>query len=132
MVRSDGPPRRAGHSLPELIVAVTILAVAFGGIAASTHLGGRWTRDSLRRQTAIRAATEVLDSLSLVAEPEAGERQTAGLRMVWASSGAGGDLLVTALTPAGDTLFHITGRSLPPIPVLPEPAPAPRAPPESW
>jgi Tfp pilus assembly protein PilV len=58
---------RGGHSLPELMAALTFLGAALAGITSSTLLAGRVTADAVVRQRALSAAASTLDSLG--AEP---------------------------------------------------------------
>lgn len=110
---------RPGHSLPELVVAVTFLGVALGCVGASTLLGARWAADALRRQEAVRIATAALDSLARVPEPESGALDSPRWRLEWIA-GDGGDLEITVRTLDGRRLTRLEGRSVPPIPVLPD------------
>jgi hypothetical protein len=111
---------RPGHSLPELIVAVTFLAgtaVAVGGMAV---LGGRWTALSVARQEAIRLAGSVLDSVTAAPAAVAGEREIDGLRVRWSADEDGGIRVV--VTPGGDAapLAVLSGHPRPAAPVLPD------------
>jgi type II secretory pathway pseudopilin PulG len=54
---------RRGHSLPELIVALTLLGATLAGVASTAVLGSRWTTDAVMRQRALTLAESVLDSL---------------------------------------------------------------------
>lgn len=111
---------RPGHSLSELIVAVTFLGVALGSVGASTHLGARWTADGLRRQDAFRAATATLDSVAVAPHPASGFRETPRWRVEWTVQGDGGALTVTVETRDGERLSRLEGRTVPAIPVLPD------------
>lgn len=116
--------RRAGHSLPELIVAVTFLGAAMGGVAASTLLGARWASEALLRQEALRVAGSTLDSLSAVPAPVSGARASSRWRLRWTVSSGEGRLRVTVEAVDGRRLARLEGRRVPAVPVLPDP-PAP-------
>lgn len=113
--------RRAGHSLPELIVAVTFLGVAMGGVAASTLLGARWAADALLRQEAMRAAGSTLDSIAAVPGPASGVRVSPRWRLRWIVEGGSERLTVIVETLDGRPLARLDGRSVPVLPVLPDP-----------
>jgi Tfp pilus assembly protein PilV len=63
--------RRSGHSLPELIVALTLLGATVAAVASSAVMGGRWTHEGVTRQGALAVAEAVLDSLTALAQPPA-------------------------------------------------------------
>jgi Tfp pilus assembly protein PilV len=66
---------RAGHSLPELLVAMTFLAATLAAMASTAVLATRWTSDALLRQRALSIAEAALDSLAaLPVRPTAGGR----------------------------------------------------------
>jgi Tfp pilus assembly protein PilV len=58
------PTPRPGHSLAELVVALTVLAATLGAISSSVLLASRWTEASVLRQRALSTAEAVLDSLT--------------------------------------------------------------------
>jgi Tfp pilus assembly protein PilV len=73
-------PRAAwpGHSLPELLVALTFLAVTLAGMTSSAVLASRWTAEAVLRQRALSAAEAALDSLAALPDrPTAGARADA-------------------------------------------------------
>jgi type II secretory pathway pseudopilin PulG len=77
---------RPGHSLPELIVAMTLMAATMAGVASTAVLGARWTTDAGLRQRALVVAGMVVDSLAGMAEtPSPGEvvRPPPGLTVRW-------------------------------------------------
>lgn len=81
--------RRAGHTLAELVVAITFLGATLSGLAAAALVGARWTRDAVLRQEALAVATATLDSLlALPAPPDPGGREAAPLpgALAWAVS----------------------------------------------
>lgn len=118
---------RRGHSLPELIVALTLLGVALAGTAGAAVMGSRWTTEGAVRQGALSVAQTVVDSLTRL--PDA---PTAGAD-VWAGSGgviqwdvetaqvpAAAWVRVRVMTRAGDrSLAELHGLWVPPIPTLP-------------
>ena len=99
---------RAGHSLPELIVAVTFLATTIGGIGGATVLGARWTADAVARQQAVGFAATVLDSLVADSTAASGEAVVEGLTVRW-TAGAGGRIRVEVSRPGHRPLAHLEG-----------------------
>jgi hypothetical protein len=74
------PAARPGHSLPEVIVAMTFLAATFGALVSATELASRRTAEAVVRQRALAVAGAVLDSLvHLPHLPAAGAGHAAGL-----------------------------------------------------
>lgn len=112
---------RPGHSLPELIVAVTFLGVALSGVSAATLLGARWAADAQRRQEAGRVAAAVFDSVATAADPRAGSRDSPRWRVRWTLEADHPALVVTVETLHGRRLARIDGRVVPRVPVLPDP-----------
>lgn len=60
---------RAGHSLPELLVALTFLGASLTAMASTAVLATRWTGDAVARQQSRSVAESVLDSLALAPDP---------------------------------------------------------------
>lgn len=111
---------RRGHSLPELIVAVTFLGIALGCVGASSVLGARWAGDALRRQKAARVASAVLDSLAAAPSATSGSREDTRWRVAWSVDATEGPVRVTVDTPAGRRLLELEGWRALPVPVLPD------------
>lgn len=111
---------RQGHSLPELIVAVTVLGIGLGGVAASSLIGARWVAEAIGRQEAVRAAAELLDSLAVTAEPGSGAVDRGHLRLEWTVEGEDGAVRVTARTSTAGPGVELEGRTVPPVPILPD------------
>lgn len=111
---------RRGHSLPELIVTVAVVATLTGAVAASTLLGARWTAEAGARQGALARAATVVDSL-LPREPGAGSVVVDGYRVAWEAEGDTPDLVLHAIDPDGDTLVTLRAAWVRPPPVLPAP-----------
>ncbi len=116
--------RRAGHSLVELIVAVTFLGTSFGGLAATALLGARWTLRASAQEHALAAAAATLDSLlGMTAPPGPGSIDRDGLRLEWTTGPASSGTLVTVR--ASRAALHVseklegTWMPLPPALVLP-------------
>ena len=102
-----------GFTLLEVVIAVLLLEVsvagAFGVLAlASTTLG---RAERLERAAAL--AEGVLDSLTWAPAPTDGVAAFRGGAVTW-SVGAGGEVTLVALGPAGDTLFGVASILLPP------------------
>ena len=76
---------RAGMSLVELVVALTVLAIGVLGLVGAAAVAHRafTSADGLERAT--RAASVVIDSLMREPEPSAGERIVDGLTVAWAA-----------------------------------------------
>ena len=118
-LRPDG--RRAGHSIPELIVAMTFLAatgVAVGGMAV---LGERVSATAVARQAAVRLAAAVLDSVARAPAASPGQLSVNGLKAVWESGPESGAVRVTvAPTAGGPPLASLHGRRVPYVMTLPD------------
>lgn len=114
---------RVGHSLAELIVAVTVLGVALGAVSATAVVGAGRTRDAALRQEAVRHAAAALDSLLAAPVAQDGERLLPGLHLYWTARGddAAPDVEVTAIRSDGRTLVRLAARWFPPEPPLPWP-----------
>lgn len=146
-------PGRAGHSLPELIVAVTLLATSAVAVAGMAVLGGRWTAGAVARQEAVRLAGAILDSVAAQPGATEGRLDVNGFRVRWSAggehpgdtpdlgdrsdptAGGAGIRVVVSRVAGGPPLAVLWGRGLPSAPVLPDaggmdstaPAPMPRS-----
>jgi hypothetical protein len=121
---------RAGHSLPELIVALTLLGATLAAASATALLGARWTHEAVLRQRALGVAEATLDSLSVLDwQPAAGERDLPDLaaRVEWSVEGlvAGGGATVRVTVQAvggtqggGSPIAELRGLWIPPLPEL--------------
>lgn len=113
-------PHRRGHSLPELVVAVTFLATTMVAVGGTMVLGGRGTARAVARQEAVRLAVTVLDSVAAHGVGS-GERVANGLRARWSPGARGTDIRVVVLRESGGpVLATLEGPSVPEIPVLPD------------
>ena len=125
---------RAGHSLPELIVAVAFLATTVTAVGGMAVLGARWTAEAVLRQEAVRAAGAVLDSVMVAGVSGPGERTHGALTLRWTLDGQ--RVTVTATEPGRETpLARLSGRPVPAIDVLPDSGtlgPAPPGPAPVW
>jgi prepilin-type N-terminal cleavage/methylation domain-containing protein len=74
---------RAGFTLVEAVVALTLLAVGLLGAAATQSLAARLLREAEARAGAVVLAGSVLDSLLSVPAPVGGEREEARYRVRW-------------------------------------------------
>lgn len=119
-------PARAGHSLPELIVAVTLLGVCLGAAGATAVLGSGRTGAGVLRQEAVRGAALALDSLLTADLVLPGERRWGRVRLTWELSQHGEvpDLEaphaeVIATGAADEPLVHLSAPWFPPPPLIP-------------
>jgi len=80
---------RHGFSLPELVVAMTVLGVGVLGAAATAALAARLLREAAARETAVAAAALVMDSLLEASSLEPGERDVDRARIRWRIHGSG-------------------------------------------
>lgn len=123
MVRRPPDPR-PGHSLPELIVALTFLAVTLSAIASGAVVALRGTAEAVRRQEATTLALALLDSILAGPEPAAGRRDAPGFVAVWGTSDGGPARGVSVNVRAPDeeggrTLARLQGVWIPLPPALP-------------
>ena len=116
--RIRGNRARPGHSLPELIVAMTFLGSTLVAVGGTAVLGARWTGSAATVQEAVRVAEHVVDSLAALPDPAPGATDVAGLRVGWSVSGHAVRVEVSA--PTGPALLVLTGPRLPAVPVLPD------------
>lgn len=72
-----------GFGLAEVIVAIVVLAVGVMGAVATATLAVRTLRTAADRETAVRLAATVLDSLLQVSSPTGNEREFARHRVRW-------------------------------------------------
>lgn len=112
---------RPGHSLVELLIALSFLGTTLLAVGASAIVGARWAAEGGERQHAIREAVALLDSLSAVEAPVSGERPGAGLVLRWAVEPVEGghDIRVVALGPIGTALVTIETATARPLQELP-------------
>jgi len=110
---------RAGHSLPELIVATTFLAATLVAVGGSALLGARWTDRAATRQRALWLAEQVLDSLATLPGAGPGHADVEGLRLTWTDTGDGHRVEVRT-TGDGPLLVILEAARVPEVPVLPD------------
>lgn len=115
---------RQGHSLVELIVAVTFLGVTLAAVTGSTLLGARWVGEAAEEQRAVRLAEDVLDSLAASTAPAPGTLDRDGLRLRWTVGPAGRLTVTVGREGRGPALARLEGRSVPALTVVPNPDPA--------
>ena len=93
---------KAGFSLVEVIVAMTLLSIGLLGISAAGLLSARLLNDAQLREAAINRATSVLDSL-IINDLHGGDVvQLAPYRIDWQASDSA--LTVRVLLPDGSRL----------------------------
>lgn len=115
---------RAGHSLPELIVALVFVGVAMAAIAGGSLLAARVTTDAVRSQEAVARAAALLDSLVAAPAVIPGELLDEGMRAAWTfgADGPGGTVEVRITAPPGaPELARLEGYWIPLPPVPPNP-----------
>jgi prepilin-type N-terminal cleavage/methylation domain-containing protein len=78
------PARRGGFSLVELVVALTLLAVALVALAGTAATAGRAFADAASTEMAARAAAAVIDSLMHEPDPRPGARPFGAINVEWA------------------------------------------------
>ncbi|MFO7892289.1 MAG: hypothetical protein R6U63_01030 [Longimicrobiales bacterium] len=111
---------RPGHSLPELIVAVTFLATTLVAVGGMAVLGGRWTVRAVAVQEAVRVGGAVLDSLVVAGAAGSGAVVSDGFQVRW-DAGEGARIRVeVATTVDAEPLVVLEGEPLPRVPVLPD------------
>ncbi|MDX1674553.1 MAG: hypothetical protein R3314_07165 [Longimicrobiales bacterium] len=115
------PP--GGHSLPELIVAMTFLAATLVAVAGTAVLAEQRSGRAVATQRATRLAAATLDSVARIGGVTAGSRSEAGLTLVWGP--IGDRIRVTVVDPAGVTVVALVGDPVPDVPVLPDERPGP-------
>lgn len=111
---------RPGHSLAELLVALTLLGVGLAATGAAMLAAYRHTGKIMMRERALVCAAALLDSLVAVEEPADGGRQEAGLELRWHVEAGPEERLVTAeCGPAGGEVVRVQGMHLGPVAVIP-------------
>jgi Tfp pilus assembly protein PilV len=81
---------RPGHSLPEVLVALTFLGASLTAMASTAVLASRWTGDAVGRQHALAVAEAVLDSLTgLPDAPQPGSRDVEHWTIEWTVDSVG-------------------------------------------
>ena len=116
-----------GHSLPELIVTLVLLAACLGAVGSSAILGSRWTTRGVARQEAAVVAGAVMDSLLAAEAVEPGVMRRAGLIVRWKvvppdSPALGGSAIeVTVTGPHLVPPMLLSSIRLPDVPVWPIP-----------
>lgn len=113
--------RRRGHSLVELLVALTVLGVGLGAVSAASVFAMRSTNDALLRERAVILGVGTLDSLTALRAPGGGTRHVSGIRMEWVvdASTDGGDIHLSAWPESSRRWTErLHARFLAPLPVL--------------
>lgn len=101
---------RPGHSIPELVVAVALLATCLGGVSAAGQLGAARTRHAAVVHEALALATALADSLTALPAPSGGRSVQGRLIAEWAPSAAGGMRVTVRLDGARDTVAVLESR----------------------
>ena len=116
MVTRAGAVLPDGHSLVELIVAMTFLASTVVAVGGTALLAEQRSGRAVATQRATRLAAAALDSVARAGGTTAGNRSEAGLTLRWGP--IGDRIRVTAVDPAGITLVTLVGDPVPYVPVL--------------
>ena len=106
---------RPGFGLIEVVVALTLLSVGLLGIAATATLGARMMREGQADEAAAVEALQVLDSLTQLRQPAAGQRQAGRISLTWTVTTDSAGLSTIDLTvryPNGSGLRSSTFRAL--------------------
>ena len=112
-----------GHSLPELIVAMTFLGATVVAVGGTALLAEQRSGRAAATQRATRIAAAALDSLARADPVTPGGRSEAGLAVTWTV--AGDRVRVTVATADGLGLVTLVGDPVPTVPVLPDERPGP-------
>lgn len=116
---------RAGHSLVELMVAMVVLGVALSGVAATSTLSLRLTRDAIRFENDAARAAAILDSLAVHDAPSSGVSTVERTTFEWvvtAMANGRAHLSVTATDGVtGAEIVRLSGAWAPTPPATPSP-----------
>ncbi|HUG41474.1 MAG TPA: hypothetical protein VMM12_13385 [Longimicrobiales bacterium] len=74
---------RSGHSLAELLVALSFLGATLGAIASGTVVAARTTAGAVHRQHGLSAAAAALDSVLAAPDPASAADRQPGIILVW-------------------------------------------------
>lgn len=112
---------RAGHSLPELVVAVALMGVCLGAAGATAVLGSGRSDAGMLRQEAVRGAATVLDSLLATDPVHPGERRWGRVHLAWELSHHGDvpRVEVIATGPSSEPLVQLSAPWYPPPLTIP-------------
>ena len=122
---------RTGHSLVELIVAMTVLGVGLASTGAASVYALRQSSDALLKERAVAVGVATLDSLTLSPAPADGAVRRPDLDVRWVVQAAPrGGTITLQVSPAGAPRWvrQFRARYLAPVPALP-PGPGPAPPP---
>lgn len=112
---------RTGHSLVELIVAMTVLGTGLGSVGAATLFAMRRTDDALLQERAIILGVATLDSLSALPAPVDGVLRLPGIEVSWVVEvgSDGGEIRLSATSTASQRrVWRFRARYMAPVPVL--------------
>jgi prepilin-type N-terminal cleavage/methylation domain-containing protein len=114
---------RAGFTLVEVLVSITVLSVAVLCMAASGALAAGLLRTAEREEAAARLAGSLLDSLVLVPDAGSGTVSSGDLFARWEGSRGGTIAVWVSYTDAGSPRVHYwSARSLSDLPRASSPA----------
>lgn len=113
---------RPGHSLAEMIVAMSVLGVGLGSIGGASVFAMRRTDEALLKEQAVVLAMATLDSLTALPAPGDGSLQMPGIQVRWVVQAGddGGDIQLSTVATASPRWVHrFHARFLGPVPALP-------------
>jgi prepilin-type N-terminal cleavage/methylation domain-containing protein len=90
---------RAGFTLAEVIVAMTLLAIGALGVAATALVAVQSFARAEMQQSVLREADAVLDSLLALPGNAAGSRTVHVARLSWNAADSAGAIILTIATP---------------------------------
>lgn len=116
---------RPGHSLAELLVALTVLAATAGAVAGASAAAARTATVLVRRQEALSLAAATLDSLVAAPDPRGGAGVADRFHVRWTveAIAAARRLSVHVVDPAAEAQARLETVWAPPPPAYPEPEP---------
>ena len=95
---------RAGFSLAEVIVAMTLLSIAALGIAATALVAVQSFTRAEMQQLVLREAETVLDSLLALPQNAGGSRSVHTSVLLWNAADSAGAITLTVKTPHRGTI----------------------------
>ena len=102
-ITDQGSRIKAGFSLVEVLIAMTLFGVALLGVAGTAILAGQVMRQAQARERSTLEAMQVIDSLARVQHPVSGQRSIGAMQLRWiVSSPAGGPAEIEVIVEFSD------------------------------